>query len=146
MNKATATVLGAMAFALPNASAWAAGTAQRATPKTKVVTATKSFTGAAVQADRWGEVDVTIVVRKTTTTNLKTKKKTVTRKIAAVKVPVYPNHTDRSVFINQNALPTLIQETMQAQSSRVDLVSGATDTSLSFQQSLQSAILKARAW
>jgi uncharacterized protein with FMN-binding domain len=146
MNKATATVLGAMAFALPNASAWAAGTAQRATPKTKVVTATKSFTGAAVQADRWGEVDVTIVVRKTTTTNLKTKKKTVTRKIAAVKVPVYPNHTDRSVFINQNALPTLIQETMRAQSSRVDLVSGATDTSLSFQQSLQSAILKARAW
>ena len=146
MNKATATVLGAMAFALPNASAWAAGTAQRAMPKTKVVTATKSFTGAAVQADRWGEVDVTIVVKKTTTTNLKTKKKTVTRKITAVKVPVYPNHTDRSVFINQNALPTLIQETMQAQSSRVDLVSGATDTSLSFQQSLQSAILKAKAW
>jgi uncharacterized protein with FMN-binding domain len=146
MHKATATVLGAMAFALPNANAWAAGTVQRATPKTKVLTATKSFTGAAVQADRWGEVDVTIVVKKTTTTNLKTKKKTVTRKITAVKVPVYPNHTDRSVFINQNALPTLIQETMQAQSSRVDLVSGATDTSLSFQQSLQSAILKAKAW
>ena len=144
MRRATAAVLGAAALALPGANAWAA--AQKATSNTKVVIATRSFTGTAVQADRWGELQVTIVVKKTTTINLTTKKKTVKRKITAVRVPVYPNHTDRSVFINQQALPTLVQETIQAQSARIDLVSGATDTSDAFAQSLQSAILKAKAW
>jgi uncharacterized protein with FMN-binding domain len=137
-------VLSAGALALPTANAWAAATA--ATAKTKVVTATKSFTGAAGTADRRGEVQVTIVVGKTTTTNLATKKKTVKRKITAVHVPVYPNHTNRSIFINQQALPLLIQETTQAQSASIDLVSGATDTSYAFQESLESAILRAKAW
>ena len=146
MRRATAAVLGAAALALPNVNAWAAATAQKATPKTRVVTATKSFTGATGSAGRWGDVQVTIVVKKTTTTNLKTKKKKIKRRITAVKVPVYPNHTDRSIFINEQALPILIQETMQAQSSGIDMVSGATDTSMGFQQSLQSAILTARGW
>jgi uncharacterized protein with FMN-binding domain len=146
MRRATAAVFGAAALALPNVNAWAAATTQATTAKTKVVTATKSFTGAPGTADRWGDVVVTIVVKKTTTTNLTTKKKTVKRKITAVKVPVFPNHTDRSIFINQQALPTLIQETTQAQSTAIDLVSGATDTSQGFEQSLQSAILKAKAW
>jgi uncharacterized protein with FMN-binding domain len=145
MRRATAAVFAVAALVLPSANAWATATA-KATPKKKVVTATKSFTGAAGSADRWGDVQVTIVVKKTTTTNLATKKKTVKRKITAVKVPVYPDHTDRSIFINQQALPYLIQETMQAQSSAIDIVSGATDTSIAFQQSLQSAILKAKAW
>ena len=57
------------------------------------------------------------MVKKTTTTNLKTKKTVVTRKIVAATVPVYPDHTDRSVFINRQALPILIQETLQAQST-----------------------------
>jgi uncharacterized protein with FMN-binding domain len=91
-------------------------------------------------------MQVTVVVKKTTTTNLTTKKKTVKRKIVSVKVPVYPNHTDRSVFINQQALPILIQETTQAQSASINMVSGATDTSYGFAQSLQSALLKAKAW
>ena len=95
------------------------------------------------QADRWGDVQVTIVVRKTTTTT-GAKKKTVKRKITAVTVPVYPDHTDRSVFINQQALPILIQEALQAQSANIDMISGATDTSQAFIQSLQSAILKAK--
>ena len=146
MRRALVAVLGAAALALPNANAWAAATTQKATTKTKVVTATRSFTGAAAAADRWGDVQVTIVVKKTTTTNLTTKKKTVKRKITSVNVPVYPDHTDRSVFINQQALPIQIQEAMQVQSSGIDLVSGATDVSEAFAQSLQSAILKAKAW
>jgi uncharacterized protein with FMN-binding domain len=146
MRKALVAVLGAAALALPNANAWAAATTQKATTKTKVVTATRSFTGAAAAADRWGDVQVTIVVKKTTTTNLTTKKKAVNRKITSVKIPVYPDHTDRSVFISQQAIPILIQEAMQAQSSAIDLVSGATDVSEAFSQSLQSAILKAKAW
>src|SRR6185437_9930344 len=108
-----AALLGAAALALPNANAWAAATSQKAVAKTKLVTATKSFTGSAGTAGRWGDVQVTIVVRKT---------KTVKRKILSVKVPVYPDHTDRSVFINQQALPILIQETVQAQSTGINLV------------------------
>ena len=146
MRRGLAAGLGAAALILPNANAWGAATAQKTVAKVKVVTATKSFTGTPGSAGRWGDVEVTIVVRKTTTTNLTTKKKTVRRKITAVKVPVYPDHTDRSVFINQQALPILIQETMQSQSSGVDLVSGATDSSDAFAQSLQSAILQAKAW
>ena len=103
MRKTAAALLGATVLAVPNVGAWAAAT--KATAKTKVVTATRSFSGTAAQASRWGDLQVTIVVRKTTTTNLTTKKKTVKRKLTAVKVPVYPDHTDRSVFINQQALP-----------------------------------------
>ena len=49
-------------------------------------------------------------------------------------------------FISQQALPYLIQETIQAQSATIDMISGATFTSIAFQQSLQSALLQARAW
>src|SRR4051812_12886623 len=122
MRKAAAAVLSAVALAVPTTNAWATAA------KTKVVVAKKSFTGSTAVADRWGDLQVTIVVRKTTT-NLTTKKKTVKRRIIAVKVPVYPNHTNRSIFINQQALPILIQEATKAQSARIDLVSGATDTS-----------------
>jgi uncharacterized protein with FMN-binding domain len=145
MRRLAAVVLGATALALPS-EAWATALAQATAPKTKVVTATRSFTGAEGQADRWGYVEVTLTVRKTTTTVVKTGKKTVKRTITAVKVPVYPDHTDRSVFINRQALPLLVQETMSAQSAKIDLISGATDTSDGFESSLQSAILKAKAW
>jgi uncharacterized protein with FMN-binding domain len=146
MRRALAAGLGAAALVLPNANAWAAATAQKPVAKLKIVTSTKSFTGAPAPAGRWGDMEVTIVVRKTTTTNLTTKKKTVNRRITSVKAPVSPDHTDRSVFINEQALPILIQETMQNQSSGIDLVSGATDSSDAFAQSLQSAILRAKAW
>ena len=55
-----------------------------------------------------GQLQVTIVVRKTTT--ITGTKKKVTRRMTAVSVPTYPDHTDRSVFINQNALPILRQK------------------------------------
>ena len=141
---ATAAALGATALALPTVNAVAATAAT--TPKAKVVTATRSFTGGLGQADRWGDVQVTIVVRRTATTNRATRRTTVSRRITAVKVPVYPDHTDRSVFINQQALPALISETIQAQSTSIQFVSGATDTSQGFDESLQAAILKAKAW
>jgi uncharacterized protein with FMN-binding domain len=146
MRKTAAAVLGATALALPNANAWAAASKPAVVPKKRVVVATRVFTGTLGFADRWGDVQVAITVRKTTTTVLKTKRRTVTRRILSVAVPVFPNHTDRSVFINQQALPLLIQETIQAQGSGVDMISGATATSIGFQQSLQSAILAAKAW
>lgn len=146
MRKPLTIALTVTALAVPSVNAWAAAAAQKTVPKKKIVVATKSFTGDPGSAGRWGDVQVTIVVRRTTTTVVKTKKKTVVKRITSVKVPVYPDHTDRSIFINQQALPYLVQETLQAQSTRINMVSGATDTSYAFQSSLQSAILAAKAW
>jgi uncharacterized protein with FMN-binding domain len=136
MRKAIAALLSTAAFALPVVDAVAA------TPKKTVVTKTKTIAGSTVVADRWGPLQVSIVVRKTTTTV--GSKVAVTRRIVRVSVPVYPNHTDRSVFINQQALPYLVQETLKAQSANIQLVSGATDSSSAFAQSLQAAILHAK--
>lgn len=129
-------VAGIAALVIPVANAAAAG-------KKKITTVTRSVTGPQAVADRWGYVQVTLVVKKTTTTI--GKKKKVTRKITSVNVPVFPNHTDRSIFINQQALPYLTQEVMQAQfNPNIDMVGGATATSFAFEQSLQSAILAAK--
>ena len=146
MRKTLTIALTVLALAVPSVNAWASATTQKTVPKKKIVVATKSFTGDPGSAGRWGDVQVTIVVKKTSTTVVKTKKTTVLRRIIKVTVPVSPNHTDRSIFINQQALPYLIQETLQAQSTGINMVSGATDSSQAFQQSLQSAILAARAW
>ena len=146
MKKAITIALTVTALAVPSVNAWASATTQKTIPKKKIVVATKSFTGTPGSAGQWGDVQVTIVVKKTTTTVIKTKKKTVARRITSVTVPVYPDHTDRSIFINQQALPYLIQETLQAQSTGINMISGATYTSQGFGQSLQSAILAARAW
>ena len=51
----------------------------------------------------------------------------------------------RSQFISQQAGPLLQQEALQAQSAQIDIVSGATYTSESYAQSLQSALDRARA-
>jgi uncharacterized protein with FMN-binding domain len=133
MKKSIMALLGSLAIAVPVANATAAA-------KKKVVTVTKTVSGTPAQVDRWGTVQVTLVVKKTTTTV--GTKKTVTRKITAVRVPTYPNHTDRSVFINQQALPILVHETLTAQfTGSIQMVSGATDTSYGFEQSLQAALL-----
>jgi uncharacterized protein with FMN-binding domain len=135
-----AAALSALTLAVPTTNAIAATTAS--TAKSKVVVTTRRFLGSSVEADRWGPLQVAITVRKTTTTV--GKKVTVKRRIVAVSVPVYPNHTDRSIFINQQALPYLKQEVLKAQSADVQLISGATDTSYAFVQSLQAAIAQAR--
>jgi uncharacterized protein with FMN-binding domain len=135
-------VLTVLALTVPAAGAWAATTA-KASPK-KVIVANRSFTGATGQADRWGDVQVTIVVRKTTTTS--GGKTTVKRQITSIKTPVFPNHTNRSVYISNNALPVLVQEAVKAQSAHIYIVSGATYTSDAFAYSLQAAITKDKAW
>jgi uncharacterized protein with FMN-binding domain len=146
MRKSILVVLSTAALAVPSVDAWAAAhaTVAKTAVKKKVAVATKSFKGPAMQASEWGPLQVTIVVKRTTTTV--GKKKTVAKKITAVTVPVYPDHTNRSVFINKQALPTLVQETLQAQGSGINMVSGASDSSDAFIQSLQSAVLSAKAW
>lgn len=64
--------------------------------------------------------------------------------ITDVQVPEYPSSNGRDQQINSRALPTLMQETIQAQSAQVDMVSGATYTSTGYRTSLQSALDQAR--
>lgn len=143
MRKTLTAVACAAALAISVADATAALQATATPKKKKIVTVTKTVTGPAAQADRWGLVQVTLVVRKTTT--IVGTRKTVKRKLTAVRVPVYPNHTDRSVFINQQALPLLVQETLTAQfTGGINMISGASNTSDAFIQSLQGALSAAQ--
>ncbi|GAA2393599.1 FMN-binding protein [Dactylosporangium salmoneum] len=79
-----------------------------------------------VASTRWGDVQVTITVAD--------------GKITAVSVPVYPNGNGKDRQINARALPVLTQETIDAQSARIDTVSGATVTSDGYIESLQAAL------
>ncbi len=64
-------------------------------------------------------------------------------KITEVKFLQYPNDRYRSVLINQYADPQLSSEAVQAQSAQVDIISGATDSSFAFIQSLSDALTQA---
>lgn len=66
-------------------------------------------------------------------------------KISNVEFLQYPHDRMTSMHINSQAMPYLKQEAIQAQSSSVDGVSGATDTSQAFIQSLSSALKDAQA-
>lgn len=83
------------------------------------------FSGSVVQT-RYGPVQVQISVDG--------------EKITDVSVLQYPDGDPRSSQINDYALPVLIQETLDAQSASVDMVSGATYTSQGYAQSLQNAL------
>lgn len=65
-------------------------------------------------------------------------------KIADVQFLQYPSDRNTSRYINGQAMPILISEAIQVQSAQVDGVSGASDTSGAFQQSLGSALTQAR--
>jgi hypothetical protein len=63
-------------------------------------------------------------------------------KIVKVAVLVQPTNTLHDVQIGEFAFPKLIGETLTAQNSKIDAVSGATYTSAGYIQSLQSALDK----
>ena len=87
-----------------------------------------SYTGSVADA-QWGVVQVKAIV-----TN---------GKITDVQFLQYPNDRSRSISINSIADPQLTSEAIQAQSANVDIVTGATDSSLAFTQSLSDALAKA---
>ena len=90
-------------------------------------TAAGSATVSGAVADtRWGPVQVEITVADGTITD--------------VSVVEYPTGNGRDREINQAALPVLVQETIDAQSADIDMVSGATVTSEGYLESLQSAL------
>jgi uncharacterized protein with FMN-binding domain len=84
-----------------------------------------TYTGDTVQT-RWGPVQVEITVEN--------------GKIVASDAVVYPQENHRDIEINGYAVPVYNEETVAAQSSDIDAVSGATVTWQGYTESLQSAI------
>ncbi len=124
----TGSTTGGTAAAGGTAGTGTTGTSASGTSGTSgTVTAAKSgtYTGSAVQT-RYGNVQVQVTIAN--------------GKITNVQMLQYPSDNPRSSSINQSAIPTLIQETLQAQSAQVNAVSGATYTSQGYLQSLQSAL------
>ena len=66
------------------------------------------------------------------------------KKIADVQFLQYPHDATRSLAINTLAMPNLKQEAIQSQQANIDIISGATDTSKAFIQSVQSALAQAK--
>ena len=88
-----------------------------------------TYTGQSTDT-RWGPVQVRITVS--------------AGRITAADAIDYPMNNGRDQQINQYAIPQLQNETLQAQSAQIDMVSGATYTSEGYTTSLQSAIDQAR--
>ena len=89
-----------------------------------------SYTGSVADA-QWGYIQVKAIIQH--------------GKITDVQFLQYPNERNRSVEINSYADPQLTSEAIQAQSATVDVVSGATDSSQAFIQSLSDALSQAKA-
>jgi uncharacterized protein with FMN-binding domain len=101
---------------------------QGSTPTTTGQYKNGSYTGSEADA-QWGNIQVKITIQNGRLTN--------------VQFLEYPNHRDRSVEINNYAMPQLSSEAISAQSAQVDVISGATDTSEAFMQSLGDALSQA---
>lgn len=131
------SVMHARSNAAPLAATTPSDTGSAASTATVTATATPvpgalfrdgSYTGSVADA-QWGYVQVQAVIQ--------------SGKISDVKFLQYPNDRYRSVLINQYADPQLTSEAVQAQSAQVDIVSGATDSSFAFMQSLSDALSQA---
>jgi uncharacterized protein with FMN-binding domain len=85
----------------------------------------KTVTGPLVQT-RWGPVQVKVTASG--------------GKLTDVTVVQYPYSNPKDQEINDYAIPVLVQEAIDAQSADIDMVSGATVTSVGYQSSLQSAL------
>jgi uncharacterized protein with FMN-binding domain len=132
-----------LVLAVPAGSAWA--TVWQKATKQRPATVTKLIKGIRVPcpmtADshattgKWGPLQIELKISK-----VPGSKKF---KILAVTWPIWPQHTSRSIFINEKALPLLQQQVLQLQSAKVETISGATNVSVSFVKSLQAALLAA---
>jgi hypothetical protein len=134
MRKTATLLFGAWVLAIP-----AVGGASVAANQGKRVVV-KKLTGTPATANQWGTVQVIITLRTTTVAG----SNKVTRKYTDLGGS-YSYHTSRSQYIMSQSLPLLRQEFLSVQSAKVQMVSGATYTSEAFIQSLQNALLKARA-
>jgi len=112
----------------PSASTVAAkpGGSGTTTPGSGSGSGTQSATGDAIDV-RWGNVQVQVTLTGGRITD-----------IASVQLPDGDGHSAR---ISERVWPTLVQQAIEAQSSQIAGVSGASYTSYGFEQSLKSALL-----
>lgn len=96
------------------------------TPGSGSGSGTQSATGDAIDV-RWGNVQVQVTLTGGRITD-----------IASVQLPDGDGHSAR---ISERVWPTLVQQAIEAQSSQIAGVSGASYTSYGFEQSLKSALL-----
>lgn len=106
----------------PSATSGTNGSGSRATAKP--ATGSGTVSGSLIST-RYGPVQVQVTVSNGKVTA-----------ITAVQLP----SGGRSGMISQYAAPILTQEALAAQSASIDLVSGATYTSLAYEKSLQAAL------
>ena len=125
----------ALSTAIPSTSSTTAPatapptTAAAGSPPSTAASAPRTITGPAVTTD-YGNVQVRITLNGT--------------RIVDAQALQLPNDRSRSVRISQFAGPQLRAETLQAQSARIQLVSGASYTSQGYIESLQGALDLAR--
>ncbi|MCA9951336.1 MAG: hypothetical protein KDE48_16915 [Anaerolineales bacterium] len=84
------------------------------------------YLGDAVRTHRWGYTQVIAHVE--------------SGMLVDVEIAQYPNSKNRSAQISWAAFPTLITEAVQNQDADINIVTRATDTSVAFIQSLDSAL------
>ena len=119
----------------PEASPSPAKTAPSASPRatpTPSATPSGEISGTYTGADfpnRFGDVQVRVVLSR--------------GHIVDVQPVQLPYDRAQSAYISQVAGPMLRSEVLQAQSARIDIISGATYTSESYAQSVESALKKA---
>lgn len=90
-----------------------------------------SYTGSTVDASGYGPVQVQAVISG--------------GKLTDVKFLQMPSDQQHSQEVTAQAEPLLQQEAIQAQSANIDTVTGATQDTAAFTQSLQDALSQARA-
>jgi uncharacterized protein with FMN-binding domain len=117
---------GAVAALPPTPSPTNPGTTPSASPSPSPPAALSgSFTGSDFP-NRFGDVVVRVVISNGHITD-----------VQAVQLP---SDRARSAYISEVAGPMLRSEVLQAQSARIDIISGATYTSQSYAQSVESAL------
>lgn len=87
-----------------------------------------TYTGSSTST-RWGDVQVQITIAG--------------GKLTKINVLNSPNSEQKSVEINEQALPTYKSEAIKAQSASIQQISGATETYKGFTGSLQNALNQA---
>ena len=124
---------GAIAAAPPPRTTTTAPPAAGTTPDTATTPTTRAGAVRTVNGDPFDNPYGTVQVRVTLEGT----------RITGVTPLQMPFDRQRSAEISQQAEPLLLQEVLQAQSAQIDIIGGASYTSQSYAQSLQSALDKA---
>lgn len=89
-----------------------------------------TYLGDSIRTERWGSTQVHVLI----TDGM----------LVDVEMTEYPHSKSRSAQISAAALPILISEAITNQDAHIDILSRATDVSIAFIRSLDSALSKAR--